>query len=45
MGRVELKSIIANAVMAAMDARDMAKRTEQAKESKKAEEHFQAGQW
>jgi len=41
---VDLKSIVAKAVAATMDVRDMAKRTEQAKESKKAEKDFQASQ-
>ena len=43
LAEMDLKSIIAKAVAAAMDVKDVAKRTEQAKESKKAEE-FQAGQ-
>jgi len=45
VAEVEFKSIVAKAVMATMDMRDMAKRTEQANESKKAEEDFQAGRW
>ena len=44
MAEVDFKSMVAEAVAAAMDVRDVAKRTEQAKESKKAEEAFQA-QW
>ena len=42
--KVGLNSIIAKVVAAAIDVRDMAKKTEQAKESKKVEEDFQTGQ-
>jgi len=43
--RGTLKIIIAEAVVATMDVRDVSKKPEQAKESGKAEENFQAGQW
>jgi len=43
--KVDLKSIIAEAVMAAMDVRDVEKEAKEAKESGKVEEDFQAGQW
>jgi len=38
---VDIKGLMA----VAMDARDVAKKAKQAKESGKAEEDFQAGQW
>ena len=42
MAETDIKSLIAKAVVAAMDARDIAKK---AKESGKADGDFQAGQW
>ena len=40
LAKVDLKSMIAKAVTAAMDASDVAKKAEQAKEAGKAEEDF-----
>jgi len=45
LAKVDLKRIIAKAVMAAMDVRDVANKAKQAKESEKVEEDFQAGKW
>jgi len=42
--KVDLKSIIAEAVMAAINVRDVAKKAKQAKESGKVEESFKASQ-
>jgi len=41
----DIKSIIIEAVAAAMDVRELANKAEQAKDSEKAKEDFQAGQW
>jgi len=45
LAKGDIKSIIAEAVAAAMDARELANKVEQVKESEKANEDFQAGQW
>jgi len=42
---MDLKSLVAEAVAAAMDAREVTKKTEQTKESEKMQTDFQAGQW
>ena len=42
---IDIKGLIAEAVEAAMDTREVVKKAEQAKESGKTEEDFQAGQW
>jgi len=40
----DITSIVAKAVSAAMDVRELAKKAEQAKDSEKAKEYFQGGQ-
>jgi len=42
---MDLKSLVAESVVAAMDAREVTKKAEQAKESEKTQTDFQAGQW
>ena len=44
MAKTDIKSLIAEAIAAAMDTREVAKRAEKAEEPKK-ETDFQAGQW
>jgi len=41
----DIMSIMTKAVAATMDARELANKAEQAKDSEKAQEYFQAGQW
>jgi len=41
----DLKSAVAEAVVAAMDAREVTNKAEQAKELEKMQMDFQAGQW
>ena len=42
---MDIKSLMAEAMAAVMDAREVAKKAEQAKEPQKTEIYFQAGQW
>ena len=44
MAKGDIMSIIAEAVAAAMDARELANKAEQAKDLEKAKEDFQVGQ-
>ena len=44
LAETDIKSLVAEAVAAAMDAREVAKKAEQAKEPEKMETDFQAGQ-
>jgi len=41
----DLKSLVAEAIAAAMDASEVTKKTKQAKELEKTQTDFQAGQW
>ena len=41
----DLRSLVAEAIVAAMDAREVTKQAKQAKESEKMQTDFQAGQW
>ena len=41
----DIKSIVAEDVAAAMDTRELANKSEQAKDSEKAKQDFQASQW
>ena len=41
----DITTIVAKAVTAVMDMRELANKAEQAKDSEKAKEDFQAGQW
>src|SRR5882672_8387760 len=45
LAEMDIKSIVAEAVAVAMDAREVAKKAKQAKESENMEIDFQAGQW
>ena len=45
LAKGEIKSIVAKAVAATMDARELANKFEQPKDLEKAKEHFQASQW
>ena len=45
MAEGDIQSIIAKAVAATMDARELANKVDQAKELEKANEDFQASQW
>ena len=45
LAKGDIKSIIAEAVTAALDARELANKSEQVKELEKANKDFQAGQW
>ena len=42
---MDIKSLMAEAMAVAMDAREVSKKAEQAKESEKTEMDFQASQW
>ena len=42
---MDLKSLVAEAIAAAMDAREVTKKAEQAKELEKTQTDFQASQW
>ena len=42
---MDIKSLMAKAMAVVMDAREVAKKAEQAKEPEKMETDFQAGQW
>ena len=42
---MDIKSLVAEAMAAVMDAREVAKKAKQAKEPEKTEMDFQAGQW
>ena len=44
LAKTDIKSLVAEAVAAAMDAREVANKAEQAKELEKTETDFQAGQ-
>jgi len=44
LAKGDIKSIIAEAIAATMDARELANKVEQVKESEKSNEDFQAGQ-
>jgi len=45
LAETEIKSLMAEAVAAAMDVRAVSKKVKKAKESEKTETDFQAGQW
>jgi len=45
LAKGDIKRIVSKAFAATMDTRDLANKTEQAKESEKANEDFQASQW
>jgi len=45
LAEMDIKSLMAEAMAVAMDAREVSKKAKKAKESEKMETYFQAGQW